>query len=70
MLKNFASVTAYVTPLLQATVSDFRIDKYLNYFSEECLFIEGTNDGAADETTLTKIKLNSLMLAAKVAIAR
>ena len=68
MLKNFASVTAYVTPLLQATVSDFRIDKYLNDFSEECSFIEGTNDGAADETTLMKIKLNSLMLAAKVAI--
>ena len=68
MLKSFASVTAYVTPLLQATVSDFRIDKYLNDFSEECSFIERTNDGAADETTLMKIKLNSLMLAAKVAI--
>ena len=35
MLKNFASVTADVTPLLPATVSDFRIDKYLSDLSEE-----------------------------------
>ena len=55
MLKNFASVTAYVTPLLQATVSDFRIDKYLNDFSEECSFIEGTNDGAANEIELVDV---------------
>ena len=70
MLKNFASVTADVTPLLPATVSDFRIDKYLNDFGEECWFIEGTNDGVANDATLMKIELNSVMLAAKVVIAR
>ena len=57
-------------PVLPAIVSNFSIDKYFNDFSKDSCFIKVSIDGAADEATLIKMKLHSLMLAAKVVTAR
>ena len=37
---SFSSVTTVLPPLLEATVADFNIKKYLNEFSEETFYID------------------------------